>query len=72
MDHNKIIDINVLEKVNLKQLKKLSIAYNKINDIKVLEKISNNAFKHIYLYNNEFDNLKYNYLKTKFHGKLHF
>ena len=37
--YNKISDINILEKVNFKKLKKLDLFNNEISDIKVLDRI---------------------------------
>ena len=73
---NKISNINVLEKVNFKELKKLYLSYNKnIPDIKVLTKInfeklevlmldSNNISNIDFLENFNFKELKELYLYT--------
>jgi len=35
LNHNKISDINILEKVNFKELKELNLSHNKIPDINI-------------------------------------
>jgi len=66
---NKISDINVIEKVNFKELEKLLLNDNKISDIKVLDKVTFNKLKVLTLGNDEiydFENILINYvMKSK-------
>jgi len=49
LSNNKISNINILEKVNFKDLKKLDLGCNKISDIKVLEYVKFAKLEYIYL-----------------------
>ena len=40
LSFNKISDIQILEKVNFKELKELYLSNNKISDINILEKVN--------------------------------
>ena len=53
LSNNEISDINVLEKVNFKELKELYLSYNKISDISVLEKVNFKELKELDLSGNE-------------------
>ena len=53
LNNNKIIDINIFENVNFKELKKLSLYNNNISDIKVLEKVKFEKLELLDLSDNE-------------------
>ena len=57
LSKNKISNIDVLEKVNFKELKGLYLAHNNISDIKVLEKVNFKKLEKLYLNGNEISNL---------------
>ena len=62
MRHNYFIrDLNILEKANFKELKKLNLATNKIKDIKILEKVNFKKLNIIDLSHNEIENNSKNY-----------
>ena len=53
MGNNLISDINILSKVNFKELKGLGLSNNNISDINVLGKIKFEKLKRIHLKNNK-------------------
>ena len=52
---NKIEDINILEKVNFKELRPLNLNDNKISDIKVFERVNFKNLEIIYIKDNNID-----------------
>ena len=69
LDWNKIVNINVLEKVIFKGLKKLNLIENEIQDIQVLLKTKFNKLESLNIYGNqinkETDSAIINNLKEK-------
>ena len=57
MSENEISDINILEKVNFKELIRLYLNNNEISDIQVLEKVKFEKLEVLYLHRNKI-NLK--------------
>ena len=63
---NKISDINILEKVNFKELEDLDLSWNKISDINILEKVNFKALIKLNLSRNRINEEKNNSILTKF------
>jgi len=59
LNNNKISDINILEKVNFKELKELYLDDNNISDITVFENVKFEKLKQFKLNNNNLDNNKF-------------
>ena len=67
---NKISDINVLEKVNFKELKELDLEGNNISDISVFEKIKFEKLEVLWLEDNLIDSEKNTLIIKEFREKL--
>ena len=67
---NQISNIDILEKVNFKELKALNLAANNISDIKALGKVKFEKLEVLIIGLNKIDKNKYNFiidfLKSKF------
>ena len=57
LNHNRISDISILEKVNFKELKELNLSNNQILDISVLEKVNFKELKELYLSGNRISDI---------------
>ena len=54
MNSNEITNINILEKLDFKNLREIDLSYNKISDIKILEKVRFKNLKILNLQNNDY------------------
>ena len=52
-------DINILEKVNFKELKELDLSWNNISNIEVLEKVKFEKLEKLLLFGNNIDEIRF-------------
>ena len=57
LSDNKIVNANIFENVEFKELKELNLSFNRIGNLKVLEKAKFNEFINLYISISRFDEL---------------
>ena len=70
LSRTNISDINILEKVNFKELKELNLRGNKISDIKVLEKVDFKELKKLDLSSNNINEKDNSLILSKLKSKI--
>ena len=68
---NKISNIDILEKVNFKELKELYLNYNNISDIKVLENVKFEKLEKLDLSDNKISKAENELIISKLESKIY-